>query len=278
MKIPSCAVLVFAASFVLLGSPASATSLGVVPDQGCLTASDGVFFCDNDLSSAGTGLIDPFLRTNGGGSFPVTSGWNTDSVKQDWTQFNDADGSHTDALAVGDINTMTIGGVTYWTFLVDVNQNGAFGTDLIDLTHLELFSCSTQTYTDLSGCTSFFNLFGGSVTYDSNNRPVISDTTWVTFDYRNHSGSGAGDILVFIPTTDSFPTTNYVAFLDGWGSPPGTNPDNDGFQEWINIGEPFVCQDCNPGSPVPEPTTLLLFGGGLALMARRLGKRKSQGL
>src|SRR6476646_5924744 len=124
-------ILVFAASFFLIGSTAFAGSIGLVPDQGCLSAYNGVFFCDNDLSSAGTGVIDPFLRTNAGGSFAVTSGWNTDSVKQDWTQANDADASHSNAITASSINTMVVDGVTYWTFLVDVNQQGSLGGDLI---------------------------------------------------------------------------------------------------------------------------------------------------
>src|SRR6266550_3250514 len=122
MKISLSAVLALSVSSLLLGSPAFATSIGLVPDQGCLSAYNGVFFCDNDLSSAGTGLIDPFLRTNGGGSYPATSGWNTDSGKQDWTQANDADTAQTNAIAASSINTMTVDGITYWKFLVDVNQ------------------------------------------------------------------------------------------------------------------------------------------------------------
>src|SRR5438477_7011862 len=118
MKISLSAVLALSVSFLLLGSPVFATSIGLVPDQGCLSADYGVFFCDNDLSSAGTGLIDPFLRTNGNGTAPVTSGWNTDATKQTWTQPNDADTSQTNAIAASSVNTTTVDGISYWTFLV----------------------------------------------------------------------------------------------------------------------------------------------------------------
>src|SRR6185436_19343126 len=119
-RVRMAGVLALAACSVRVGSPASASSVGLVPDDGCLVYA-GAVFCDNDLRSAGTGVIDPFLRTAGGGSEPVTSGWNTNAAGNTWTQPNMADASQTTALAVGDIGTVTVGNTTYWTFLVDVN-------------------------------------------------------------------------------------------------------------------------------------------------------------
>jgi hypothetical protein len=274
--------MVVLASSVLLSSRASASSVGTVPDDGCLSYA-GAIFCDADLRSTGTGVFDPFLRTNGGGGEPVTSGWNTDADGS-LTQPNMADLSQTSALAVGDIGTSTGGGTTYWTFVVDINQSKT--SSLLDLTHLEMYSCGTATYTDLSACSSFYNLFGGTVTYDSNGKPVISDSSWITFNYANHTGSGSGDILVFIPTDGSFPTTGFVALLDGWGMPPGTNPDNDGFQEWAGAKD-FECPSgCGSGSgsgsgssagqgpEVPEPASLFLLGSGVAMLARRVRSKK----
>src|SRR5262249_19770305 len=159
------------------------------------------------------------------------------------------------------IGTATSGNTLFWAFLVDINQAGSGDANLLDLTHFQLFSCGSATYVNLSGCTSFFNLFGGAVN-NSNPalRPTVSDQTLVTFDYRNHTGSGAGDILMFVPVLANFPTSGNVALLDGWGSPPGTHADNDGFQEWINI-KGVECPTCGGGGgigQVPEPASLLL--------------------
>src|SRR5262249_2668594 len=143
------------------------------------------------------------------------------------------------------------GATTYWTFLVDINQEGSGDANLLDLTHFQLFNCGgANAYVNLSGCTSFFNLFGGTVNNSNPDlRPSVSDSTWVTFDYRNHTGSGAGDIIVFVPILPGFPTSGFVALLDGWGSPPGTHADNDGFQEWINI-RGLDCPTCGGGGGI----------------------------
>jgi hypothetical protein len=265
------AVMLFA-SCLMLTSPVAAESVGLVPNDGCVSYL-GAIFCDDDLRSTGTGTFDPFLLNSGGGSQPVTSAWNTDANK-DWTQDNMANASQTDALDVSDVGTSA--GGSYWTFIVDINQEG--GTDsLLDLTHLQLYSCTSATYLNLDSpdCTSFYNLFGGAVTYATDGTPVISDETWITFDARNHTGSGSGDIIVFIPTSSfSITPTGFIALLDGWGNPPGTYENNDGFEEWKVISN-FECPSgCSSGtSATPEPATLWLLGGGLALAAHTARRR-----
>src|SRR5687768_2081436 len=127
---------------------ASAGSIGVVPDGGCLAyaSSEGtVYFCDSDIRPTGTGYIDPFLRVNRdgmNGSDPdgtpstYSSGWNTGNYAPDLVNLespekgaNDYDVSWSKALPAGEIGyeTPPVTGVTgdFALFTVDINQEGA---------------------------------------------------------------------------------------------------------------------------------------------------------
>jgi hypothetical protein len=279
---------------VLLGvfaftGTASAGNIGLVPNGGCLTydSSEGtVYFCDRDLRSAGTGVIDPFLRVGKDGDqqdgTPGTysSGWNTDATKQAVNDpTNDFDFSWSSALDVSDIGfgTPPGGSGSYAIFTTDINQKKN-DERYLSLNQFELFNCTTNNYTSLGSCTSFFDLFATG--------------DWITFDYSNHTGSGAGDIDIYLPSTIGF-GTDYVALLDGWGcgvpgltcnALPGTPgaatalfSDNDGFQEWLRTGDAVETTtteivDTTTGN-IPEPTLLTLLGVGLAAASRRFRRR-----
>ena len=96
--------------------------------------------------------------------------------------------------------------------------------------------------------------------YDMN---APGEDNWVLLDYSLNAGSGAGDMLAFIP--DSFFMDEFGVYLNDYVylySRFGENfPANAGFEEWAHgVGEPII----------PEPATILLLGlGGLALLRNR---------
>jgi hypothetical protein len=71
-------------------------------------------------SSTGTGVINSFLRVQATGQ---ERGYNTDVTPP---PLDDKAGNFTRVLGLSDIPTVTIGGVVYRQFLLDINQSNPF--------------------------------------------------------------------------------------------------------------------------------------------------------
>jgi hypothetical protein len=213
--------------------------------------------------STGTGVIDSFLRVHANNE---QSGYNTSNG----TPLDDVGGNFTRALLLSEVPIVTVGGVAYRQFLLDINENSGGLNEFIQLTQLQIF----QTNGDPTGFTrdnptgtqaSAITAFSGVST--SNQIFRLSDNTTddayqaIKLDYSLNSGSGSGDMFLYIRNSLFDSSISNVVLYSAFGIPPagaGGTDTSDGFEEWSVVKDAgTVCVGC---TIVPEPSAVLLFG------------------
>jgi hypothetical protein len=148
---------------------------------------------------------------------------------------------HNHAIVLGDIPTVTIDGVVYRQFLLDLNEPNDVGAPQINLDALKIYSSSVGNLSTLSGANPLFDMDGGADGKIGNADDVnvsVQLTDWT-------SGSGHGDYKVLIP--DSYftgVTDSTFIYLDSQFS--GADA---GFEEWA-LG-------LAPTTPPPTPQAAL---------------------
>jgi len=204
-------------------------------------------FVQVDPQSTGTGVIEPFLRIQANGN---EAGYNTSAAG---AVFQDKTGGWTHDLYINTLAVVDHNGVPSYQFSLDINQTSK--DPQIFLNQLQIFTGAPA------------NLTGGSVdpntgyltppagltsVYDMN--PGGGTGNNVKMDYSLNSGSGSGDVFMFLPTS-LFAGATTLTLYSQFGNPPTSLDSNDGFEEWAaNLGT----------SPIPEPTTMI--AGALLLL------------
>ena len=203
-----------------------------------------------DAQSTGTGVIDSFVRVQANGS---EHGYNTD----DGTPFDTKAGEFTHSLQLSAVPVVTIDGVQYREFLLDVNQIGP--DPLVNLNQVQIFLSGAAAPGNLAitGATDPYVLLfpGANEVFRMSGSGAALDT--IILDFSRNSGSGSGDMFLYVRNSlFTGSSSQFVTLYSQFGE-PGANETNDGFEEWaVRIGT-------TPPPPVPEPASLLLLGAGL---------------
>ena len=214
-----------------------------VPNSVDAGATSGIFD-QSGFRSGGTGVIQPFLRIQANGS---ETGYNTSGSP---VPFDDKAGPFTRDLLLSDLALVTLSGQagTFYQFRLDVNQTSNSANP--DMFRFDLYMTNTGGQTG--------STVNGTLIYSLGAHDILVPATG--------SGSGQGNVDIFIPSNLFVGGTNVVLFA-GLGGELG--PTNDGFEEFAALQGQIV-------NTPDSGATLMLLGAtlaGLEILRRFLAKR-----
>jgi len=268
---------------------ALAVAVTIVMSQGAFAATvdlvnntsgslNGALYYRASVAPAGSGVIDSFVRVNPGGGQDFSQGYNTDLRPLQYDENTSSTFTH--ALQLSVVPIVTIGGVDYREFILDINQ-----TNSDPLLTLNRVVISLRNAGNLGGATvaagsrlgaSGAALFSEAdvIAYDSGSGNKVQ------MDYGLESGSGRGDMFLYVPNSAFTGPNAFVYLYSEFGFLIGDKAcqenanaaklqtcyanANDGYEEWAVRGA--------GAEQVSEPAAMVLLGAGLVGVAIARGK------
>src|SRR5215212_4377995 len=195
----------------------------------------------NQSGNAGTGIFNTFAQLQRN----IEQGYNSDAAPQ-FDEKTSHQHNHSILLAdvpifVGDGTGGTVEGVVYREFRFDANEVGGAGR-LLSLDKLEIWQEESGSLTNFTSAGSAAagvhyasgpGFAGAHTDYLAYNLDQGGDR-WIAIDSGLSSGSGKGDMRVFIP--DSYfindAAHRYVTLFSKFGAQGGSYGASSGFEEW----------------------------------------------
>lgn len=220
------------------------------------------------IQPTGTGVINSFVRVRD--NAPAVQGYNTDfrpgsPAKAPLDDIDDP--NFTRSLLLADVPIVTIGGVQYRQFLLDINQTGS--NPKLSLNQIQIFQSNGDAlHTSLSAADTTHDAvvgFGAGVNevFRMNNAQNtaggLSTNREIQLDFSLANGSGSGDMFLYV-RNDAFNSKTNVILYSQFGTNTGQFENNDGYEEWSVVKGTFNVV------PVPAPPSAILLGVGAVVM------------
>jgi hypothetical protein len=235
-------------------SGATGTLVGVAPSGGT-----AVFIQGAQLS--GTGVFPAFVQVTGNDAIKDAYNTTVNGVGD-----NGSSDSFNHEIQLSALPIFTFNGINYYSFFLDINENNNTALDqFLTLDKLVVLTSATANQ-------STTPLPTGTVRWEMN----AADNIGLNFNLEPGSGRADMEFLVPVSNFAGVAQTDFVYLYSMFGSgginpanlPPGNYGNSDGFEEW-SLGR----SNAGPPPTIPEPTSLVLLGTGLAGVAFAARKR-----
>jgi len=278
--------LTAAAVALLAAGPVLATECSLfTKDSTCTFATDtsngtALYTNPSNLSNIGSGVINPFLGTQVGGNGGIELGVNTDDPTVNTLPLNDKRdnaNTFTTTLRLNQLGFVTINGVDYFDFFLDINEPNSTPNNLLSIDRLAIFGQTGATRgADINlNNTNITSLADVDVFPNLQNVYRLGAGNDLLMNYNLFAGSGLGyDLSLLVPTSAfaGLAANSRIVFAVQYGGADPATPGaaaQDGFEEWAALAGSGPRQ-------VPEPGTLALLGlGALALAKTKRRQRQA---
>ena len=211
-------------------------------NAGAVASASGAIVRQVDAQPTGTGHIQSFVRLQSHG---IEQGYNTShrplQFDEKWNR------NFTRDLKLSDVPVVTVNGMAYREFLLDINQKSSSAKLSLDAVRIY-----TSDRAGLSGYRHNTQTLGGQqAKFDLDAERNVS----VMLNARLNAGSGKGDMVLLVPESAfaGVAANSYVYLYSRFGGIFGGKA-NGGFEEWS------VRKSCGEPLPAPPAGTSSLSG------------------